>query len=368
MDLGRIEHATATVQKRRTYAAPARIFTTGFSAAIASRPPRIPLLGDQMAIAPIFIFSIPRCGSTLVQRIIAAHDGVATVSEPWLVLPHAYTFRPGGVSGEYLHPLMVDAIEDFCAELPNGVEDYRSALREFVLGLYEKAVDGEARYFLDKSPPYCLVAEEIMSIFPEGKFIFLWRNPLSVVASIIETWEPWHPAMFRDDLFIGLPRLISAFQKNRSRAHAVRFENLVSGDASCWTELMRYLEIEFQPETLNSFTEVKLNGRMGDPTGSRRYSSLSPEPQQKWKRTLANPLRKAWCHRYLDYLGSERLTAMGYDRAHLLSELDSQPLSTKALVSDFGRLVEDLAKELVRVRTHNRATGGPNVIRELIGA
>jgi hypothetical protein len=320
-----------------------------------------------MAIEPIFIFSVPRSGSTLVQRIIAAHDGVATVSEPWLALPLAYTFRSRGLSGEYPHPLLVNAIEDFCAELPGGREDYRQALRECILGLYEKAA-GEARYFLDKSPPYCLVAEEIMDLFPEGKFVFLWRNPLSVVASIIETWEPWRPAMFRDDLFIGLPRLVAAYARKRERAHAVRFEDLVSGDERRWAQLMEYLEIEFKPQTLSRFAEVKLNGRMGDPTGQSRYSSLSAEPQQKWKQTLVNPLRRAWCRRYLGFLGDERLATMGYDRSEILRELDAQPLSTKALLPDLGRLVEDVAKELVRVRTRSPHIGGPNVIRELLGA
>jgi hypothetical protein len=321
-----------------------------------------------MAIEPIFIFSVPRSGSTLVQRIIAAHEGVATVSEPWLVLPHAYTFRPRGVNAEYPHPLLVNAIEDFCAELPGGREDYRRALRECILGLYEKAIDGEARYFLDKSPPYCLVSEEIMSLFPEGKFVFLWRNPLSVVASIIETWEPWRPTMFRDDLFIGLPRLVAAYASNRHRAHAVRFEDLVGGDEQRWKLLMDYLEIEFKPETLDRFADVKLNGRMGDPTGPKRYSSLSPEPEQKWKSTLANPLRKAWCRRYLSFLGAARLATMGYDQQQLLRDIDAQPLGTNALLPDLGRLVEDVAKELVRVRTRSPSIGGPNVIRELISA
>jgi hypothetical protein len=321
-----------------------------------------------MAIQPIFIFSAPRSGSTLVQRIMAAHPQVATVSEPWLVLPHAYTFRSRGVCAEYQQPLLVNAIEDFCKELPRGSEDYRDALRSCILGLYEKAAGEGTRYFLDKSPPYCLVAEEIISMFPEGKFVFLWRNPLSIVASIIETWEPWRPTMFRDDLFIGLPRLVSAYRANQGRAHSVRFEDLVGGDEQRWSLLMDYLEIEFDPETLSRFSEVKLNGRMGDPTGPQRYSSLSTEPEQKWKDTLANPLRKAWCRRYLRFLGDARLATMGYDYRQLMQELDRQPPSTKALLPDLRRMVEDTAKETVRVRVRSPTIGGPNVIRELLRA
>ncbi len=321
-----------------------------------------------MAIKPIFLFSISRSGSTLIQRIIGAHKEVATVSEPWLLLPYAYTLRQRGVDAEYFHPLLVTAIEDFCKELPEGDEDYRIEMREFALRLYEKAAGDGAAFFLDKSPPYCLITAEIMRLFPEGKFIFLWRNPLSVLASVTETWGPWRPNLMSSDLFIGLPRLLAAFESGRARAHAVRFEDLVSGSEDHWRGLTEYLDIDFEPEALQGFAKVELGGRMGDPTGPKRYSALSSEPDQKWKQTLANPIRKEWCRRYLRFLGTERLALMGYDREQMVRELDSQPGNLDSILSDSRQLLSGLAKEPIRVRTRGRTVGGPNVIRELIRA
>jgi hypothetical protein len=322
-----------------------------------------------MPIKPIFIFSISRSGSTLVQRIVAAHDGVATVAEPWLLLPYLYTLRPRGVIAEYVHPLMVDAIEDFSRELPQGAEDYRAELRNFVLRLYEKAAGDGARYFVDKTPPYYLVADEIVRLFPEGKFVFLWRNPLSVIASIIETLNHgrWQPTLFRGDLFIGLPRLVSVYQENRSRAYSVRFEDLLTSDQA-WAQLVEYLGIEFDPQSLQQFSEVKLSGRMGDPTGVKQYSALSTEPTQKWKATLANPIRKQWCLRYLRHLGDERLAVMGYDGERLRGELSAQPNGTESLMADIWSMLVDISKEPVRVRVLNKGLGGPNVIRNLLSA
>jgi hypothetical protein len=325
-------------------------------------------VATRMAIQPIFVFSISRSGSTLVQRIIAAHTGVATVSEPWLLLPYLYTLRSRGVSAEYEHDLMVAAIEDFCKELPAGGQDYQDELREFVLRLYEKAAGKEARFFLDKSPPYCMIAEEIMRLFPEGKFVFLWRNPLSIVASVIETWGKWQPTMFRGDLFIGLPRLVGAYRAQRERAYAVRFEDLLDGDERPWRALLSYLGIEFEPDALVRFSEVELNGRMGDPTGVQRYSALSSEPQHKWKATLGNPLRREWARRYLRFLGEERLAVMGYDGGQITRELDSRPVSMDCLIGDLGRLVGDVAREPVRIRIRRRGIAGPNVLRELLKA
>lgn len=321
-----------------------------------------------MAIQPIFILSTVRSGSTLTQRIIAAHSGVATVPEPWLLLPYAYTLRRGGVDAEYLHPLMIDAIEDFCERLPGGTDDYLAEVREFVLRLYRKATDDSARYFIDKSPAYCLIPEEIIRLLPDGKFVFLWRNPLSIAASIIDTWEPWHPALHREYLFVGLPRLVAAYRANSTRAYGVRFEDLAGGNEQAWRPLMDYLGIEFEPEALRRFTEVDIAGRMGDKTGVQQYSQLSSEPHEKWKSTLANPVRKAWCRKYLRFLGNERLAVMGYDGDQLMQELDSQPTSTRCLASDIGRLITGVAREPVRVQIRRRGIGGPNVFRELLRA
>lgn len=323
-----------------------------------------------MDVQPIFLFSVSRSGSTLVQRVIAAHEGVATVSEPWLLLPYAYALRREGVRAEYFHPLLVSAIDEFCQQLPEGIEDYRHESREFALRLYGKATHGQARYFLDKSPSYYLVAEEIMRLFPDGKFVFLWRNPLSVMASIIETFNDsqWSPTVCRGDLFIGLPRLTAAYRANRARAHSVRFEELLGGGEAPWRRLMEYLEIDFDADALHRFGEVALNGSMGDQTGVKRYAALSTEPTHKWKATLANPIRKAWCRRYLRFLGDERLRLMGYESEQIMRELDSQPTSVASLVPDLGQLLLDVVKEPVRMRIRRQGIGGPNVIRELLSA
>ncbi|HWX46070.1 MAG TPA: sulfotransferase [Solirubrobacteraceae bacterium] len=325
---------------------------------------------SKVDIRPIFIFSIQRSGSTLVQRIIGAHQGVATVSEPWILLPYLYTLRPQGVVAEYPHPLMVTAVEDFCRELPAGSEDYYRELHDFVIRLYRKAAGAEARFFLDKTPNYNLIPGEIMRLFPEGRFVFLWRNPLSILTSIVETWQGghWHPTAFREDLFIGLPRLVSAYRENRDRAHSVRFEDLVGGDDQRWRSLMEYLEIEFDPDALQRFTEVKLNGRLGDPTGVKHYSELSTEPTEKWKRTIGNPVRREWSRRYLRFLGNDRLAAMGYDGEQLIRELSSGGPAMRSLVSDLGWLVSDIAREPLRVGMRRYGIGGPSVIGELLKA
>jgi hypothetical protein len=325
-------------------------------------------VGTVEEIRPIFIFALSRSGSTLVQRVIAAHEGVATTAEPWLLLPHAYTFRRRGVLAEYPHATLVEAIEDFADELPGGLEEYRRELRRHVLRLYRGAAGPDASWFVDKSP-YSGVAGEIIELFPQARFVFLWRNPLSIAASNMATWgEAWKPTLFRQQLYTSLPRLVTAYRVHAERSHAVRFEDLTASDEEAWRRLMAYLGIEFEPAALDRFSEVELRGRMGDPTGTKQYSALSTAPTEKWLSAFSNPLRRAWCRRYIAYLGRGRLATMGYDGDALLARLAAAPGDNRDLLGDIGRTVRDVATEPLRVRTRGAWIGGPNVIRELLAA
>ncbi len=288
-----------------------------------------------MTQRPIFLLSLPRSGSTLVQRVLAAHPDVATAPEPWLLLPFAYAMREQGVVAEYTQPVAARAIREFVDRLPDGEDDYWRALRDFVLELYAKASGGKGTYFLDKTPRYHYVLPELFRTFPDAKVIFLWRNPLAVVASIVETWARgrWNVDRWQGDLR-GVAALVAAYERHRDVVAAVKFESLVADPDASWPALFDYLELPFERELLRSFAGVRLDGKMGDPTGVHRYDALSTEPLDKWHRTLANPWRKRWCRDYLDWIGTDRLSTMGYDLPSLLAELDGLPSKPRMVVSD----------------------------------
>ncbi|OAD23700.1 TPR domain/sulfotransferase domain protein [Candidatus Thiomargarita nelsonii] len=291
-------------------------------------------------VSPIFLFSLPRAGSTLAQRILATHQEIATVAEPWILLPYLYTLKNNGCYAEYGYSNLVTAVNDLLNEFPNGKDDYLAEIHDFILKLYAKTTQHKTKYFLDKTPRYHLIVEEIISMFPEGKFIFLWRNPLAIIASLMETWDngKWNLYEFKVDLFDGLTNLLKAYKKYSSKVSAVRYEDLITTPEFEWQKVFDYLELEFYPERLDSFNRIQLNGQMGDPSGIKHYQSISKAPLEKWKLTLSNPIRKTWCRRYLKWIGKERLTMMGYDFEQLLSELDSIPNKLKNIGSDFVRL------------------------------
>jgi hypothetical protein len=286
-------------------------------------------------IKPIFVLSLPRSGSTLVQRVLGAHRQIGTVAEPWLLLPHAYALREQGMAAEYTQPVAARAIREFVDGLPGGEDAYWSALRSFTLELYAAAAGGGATHFLDKTPRYHYITPELFRTFPDAKVVFLWRNPLAVVASIVDTWTKgaWNVDRWQGDLH-GVERLVAAYEEHGERSLAVNFESLVGDPDAAWARIFDYLEVPFDPALLSSFSDVRLSGSMGDPTGVHRYRELSTEPLEKWKGTLGHPWRKRWCRAYLDWIGPQRLATMGYDADVLRRDLDALPSSPRKTISD----------------------------------
>ena len=296
-------------------------------------------------LVPVFIFSLPRSGSTLLQRVLATHTAVATTSEPWILLPFLYARRRHGVYAEYGHRTAIKAIEDFSAGLTGGDAEYLDAVRELALRLYRNHAGPHARYFVDKTPRYHVVSADIVRTFPDARFIFLWRNPLAIISSIIEGWGRgrWNIYEFEIDLYDGIEGLIEAHRVAGNRAISLRYDDLIDESAESRTRVFDYLGLRIDEARPEDQHNVRLTGRMGDQIGVVAYSELSQEPRHKWMRTLASPLRKFWCRRYLQWLGRDRLKVMGYELDELLRELSDAPVSWRTIPSDVWRMIFGLA-------------------------
>lgn len=304
-----------------------------------------------MSVRPLFVLSLPRSGSTLLQRMLATHPGIATASEPWLLLPQLYALRERGAAAEYGHRTAARAIADFADALPGGRDDYLAEVHRSTLALYERAAGGAA-WFLDKTPRYHLVVDEIMALFPDARFVFLWRNPLAVAASMIESFGRgrWNLDRYEVDLRGGLDRLVEAAGRRDPRAVAVRFEDVVADPAAGTRAIFNLLELDPGRAAAEAFAETSLNGRMGDRTGTASYTEVSGEPVERWRSTMSNPLRKRWCAAYLRSVGPERLRAMGYDPDQLAGEVAALRTRPAGLPSDVAR------RMYVRVRPSGART------------
>ncbi|MFV8816190.1 sulfotransferase family protein [Haliea sp. E17] len=306
-------------------------------------------------IKPVFIFSLPRSGSTLLQRIIGAHPKVSTTSEPWMLLPFFYSLRDDGIFSEYNHFSMHSALQDFIQCLPKKDRDFTDAIGSMARQLYSKCSKPGDTYFLDKTPRYHLISNEIVDTFPDAKCIFLWRNPLSVIASSLDTFGngKWRLYDYKVDFYTGFEQLYASYMRAKSTSFSLNYENLILEPEKVYEDLFAFLELDYDVKLINDFASVRLEGGAGDPTGTKKYTSLSSDPLDKWKTTLANPIRKRWSKRYLDWIGEERLLAIGYDIMTLSNELKSINSKPNYVMSDtirigYGSMLNVLHTNLIR--------------------
>jgi len=294
-----------------------------------------------MSVRPIFIFTLPRSGSTLLQTMLASHSQISTVPEPWILIPPLYALRKQGVFSEYNQTMTWKAIDDFIHRLPAGRQSYLAGVRAFGMQLYGELA-GSSRYFLDKTPRYHILSGDIMDAFPEGKFILLLRNPLAVLASMLETWQAIH--LYRFDLYLGLQGLVSTLEGRSQQLYIVNYEDLVRDPEGKLLELTEYLDLDFQKSMMTAIKPAAADqGDFGYPTKrdgtlSGEYREISAGAVDKWKTVLGrSPLRKRFAANYLEWIGPERLGAMGYDYEELRSALESIPVSYEDLGSDLLR-------------------------------
>lgn len=294
-----------------------------------------------MSAQPIFLLSLPRAGSTLLQRLLCQHADIASTPEPWIAIPPFYALKSDGVGSVYGHSALCNAVSGFVDALPAKRTDYLNAASHFLQQLYNLASPPGSRYFLDKTPRYHLIVDDLMEAFPDAKFIFLWRNPLAIASSMMQTWGhgKWNLYMFWVDLYQGIDALVSAFEQNKNRAIAVRYEDLATSPKQELSKILEYLDLDDTTDMLESFATAKIidaPGR-GDPTGQYRYRGVSSQSADAWKAILANPFRKAWAKNYLTWLGPDRLATMGFDKHELEADIYRQPTAYHHLASDIFR-------------------------------
>ncbi len=139
--------------------------------------------------SPVFIVAAPRSGSTLLFETLATHAAIATLGGEahWLVenLPE---LRPGA-TGVDSNRLTAAAATDSTAQ------QIRASVLERLQNADGAPPDGTACIFLEKTPKNSLRIPFLKRVFPDARFVFLWREPQGNLASIIEAWRAgrWRP-------------------------------------------------------------------------------------------------------------------------------------------------------------------------------
>lgn len=312
---------------------------------------------DREGAQLIFVIGPPRSGSTLLQRILGGHPEIHTVAEPWFMLHTLYGLRWGGIETEYHAGLAREALRDFLDQLPEGEATYLAAIREMAAVLYgtSLATSGK-RLFLDKTPRYHYIAGDLPRVFPKAKFIFLLRNPLAVLASVLDSWFGNNPKALKGatdhmrDLHDAWRNILVAMARVGEAGITIRYEDLVSDPLPTVEKLCAHLGIAPTPQMIEYGASAPPKGRMGDSIGVPKHRAPVTDSLDKWLDTLARPDCFDAAKSYLDHLSSNDVLArLGYDGPALAAQLDDA--LTRRIIStgsDAGLLPANRRREIAR--------------------
>lgn len=304
----------------------------------------------------VFVLSQQRAGSTLLQRILAGHPEIHTTAEPWLMLHPVYALRREGHQAEYNADLAFRALQGFLDSLEDGEERYVQAMREMALSLYGAACErASKRFFLDKTPRYYYIIPELARIFPGAKFIFLLRNPLAVLASILSTWVKGHwvlLARYCDDLLLAPKRLVEGIELLGERGIVVHYEDLVGEPETCIGSVCQHLGLQCQPEMIEYGLASTPEGEMGDPTGVDRHRRPTKDNLERWLELAREHQTRVFLEGYLHSLGPSLIAALGYNYTDLETRLEAVPCKEETAMYTWQQVIhpdEVLRRRMVAV-------------------
>ena len=198
----------------------------------AVRPPTRPEI-DRLLAAPIFIMSPVRSGSTLLRLLLNSHSQ--------LHAPHELHVRR----------LRVD-FETKLAEKSMGALDLNRADLEHLLWdrvLHRELMHSGKKFVVDKTPGNAFVYSRIAACWPDARFIFLLRHPVSIARS-------WHEA--RPDkgglheAAVDALRFMKAVEKARAGLSGLttRYEDITADPQGETQRICEFLGLEWEPGML----------------------------------------------------------------------------------------------------------------------
>lgn len=152
---------------------------SGRVAGVAPRPARAPARIER----PVFIVSSPRSGSTLMFETLAQAPELYTIGGEG---HGAIEGIPGlDVQGRGYESNRLVAADATPAAAASLRERYAARL----VDRDRRPPTGEAVRMLEKTPKNALRIPFLREVFPDASFVYLWRDPREVLASMMEAWE-----------------------------------------------------------------------------------------------------------------------------------------------------------------------------------
>lgn len=292
-----------------------------------------------MSYSIVIVLGAPRSGTTWLQRLLGAHEAVATTQETELL--NGYV---GSAADRWRDELVLDD-ELWANRRHKGLpavlttEEFHELLLHVVRYVYDKVAGLKpgASVVLDKNPGYATHAGLIASLLPEARFLHMLRDGRDAATSLMaagRSWgSEWAPKRveYAAERWRDRVRAVQNAGIQSDRYLEVRYEDLLADGPGV---LHRSLEFCGVPETLDAcralYSRFEI-GRLRDANDSepvpesllwsgevrRRLGAAPAEPKGFYGEGGGGKWRSAWTARdrwAFARTAGDLLVALGYER------------------------------------------------------
>jgi LPS sulfotransferase NodH len=231
------------------------------------RPPADPRT-DRLLVAPIFILSPVRSGSTLLRALLNAHS--------MLHAPHELHVRRLRVEfGTSLAEKAMGALGHDRADLEHLLWDRV---------LHRELVRSGKTFVVDKTPANAFAYRRIAACWPDARFVFLLRHPASVASS---WYEAGAGRRTPEEAALDALRYMKAVQRARRALTGltVRYEDLTEDPETQIRRICDFLDVPWEPQMLSYGEQTVIQKGLGDwkdkiQTGAVQRGRDLPRPDQ----------------------------------------------------------------------------------------
>jgi tetratricopeptide (TPR) repeat protein len=248
-------------------------------AKLKSRP--VPIFPDyttpQPNSDPAFLVGFPRSGTTLLDTILRSHSRIEVVEEK-ATTKAAQTFIYKNNHSDIANRLLPPAI------LSGARKAYHAELNKHLSQVNSSSI------CIDKLPLNLVKTPLINHLYPRAKFILALRHPLDAILSCWMQNFALNPAMavMTDldqtvDLYcLGMETFKKSWTDYNLSVHLIRYEDLLENLAEETTALLKFLDLDWEPQMKNYQDTAIKRGKINTPSYSQVVQPIYKNAKYRW--------------------------------------------------------------------------------------
>ena len=306
----------------------------------------------------IFLISMPRSGSTLLQRILEMDSRVISAGEPWICIPPLSMKKPKVTTNKCSMSLILEAEKSLLKELNINQNVPQECAKQYLIAFYRTILKGKKydTLFLDKTPRYIHILPELMQTLPNAKYIVLERNPIDIILSYASTWGDHDFNQIRTspgfmfDFEHGLDSLVKLIQKNPNNVLIVSFDDLSQSKRSTLENINSFLGSDLKDFTISSLESQKSRS-LGDPKTVNYNKKPIPKKATKLSKATLKPFKRLGSLKsILGVITPRVFDHFSLNKNDLLEIIDMEIKERENLISRYTE-VKDTAKMTAEINS-----------------